>query len=407
MEKASVILTIISAAIQIAMQIVNLFNNDEAKQEEIENLQDRIDQLQWELDHAEIGRVQAQYGKAIDQISKSLSEARQELAAGAKGWEKWMLYFGKASDNQKLMQKTAEKLASAYGTMKYTADKAIGEDKYKKANEQLQNLAKQQILINEQIKTERSKKDVDDDQIKEWEEKIEELGQEALEVINDMIEDIIGDTSSGIAEELADALFDAFEEGEDAAKAWGDAVNDIVADVLRRMLVSKFLEEPLGQIFDKYKAKWFPDGDFAGIDSVIDSMTEFSQDLNGTFDGFNEMIQMLPTDIRELLTKKAESAQEATYGGFETMSEDTGQELNGRFSAIQLCFENTKEILVELAEVVSQNYRQNSKNTEILSELFDISVNMLEILYTISTHTAELEVMNQRLGKIEKNTRNL
>lgn len=407
MEKASVILTIITSAIQIAMQIVNLFNNDEAKQEEIEDLQGRIDQLQWELDHAEIGRVQAQYGKAIDQVSKSLREARQELTAGAKGWEKWTLYFGKASENQKLMQKTAEKLASAYGTMKYTADKAIGEDKYKKASEQLQNLAKQQILINEQIKTERSKKDVDDDQIKEWEEKIEELGQEALEVINDMIEDIIGDTSSGIAEKLADALFDAFEEGEDAAKAWGDAVNDIVADVLRRMLVSKFLEEPLGQIFDKYKAKWFPDGDFAGIDSVIDSMTEFSQDLNGTFDGFNKMIQMLPTDIRELLTKKAETAQEATYGGFETMSEDTGQELNGRFSAIQLCFENTKEILVELAEVISQNYRQNSKNTEILSELFDINVNMLEVLYTISTHTAELEEMNQRLGKIEKNTRNL
>ncbi len=38
-EKASVILTIISAALQIATQIVNLFNNDDKKQEEIEALQ--------------------------------------------------------------------------------------------------------------------------------------------------------------------------------------------------------------------------------------------------------------------------------------------------------------------------------------------------------------------------------
>lgn len=45
-EKASVILAVISATLQIATAIANLFNNDDDKQEEIERLQERIDQLQ-------------------------------------------------------------------------------------------------------------------------------------------------------------------------------------------------------------------------------------------------------------------------------------------------------------------------------------------------------------------------
>lgn len=59
-EKASVILAVISAALQIATTIANLFNDDEAKQEEIERLQERIDQLQWELDNADIMRLNSQ-----------------------------------------------------------------------------------------------------------------------------------------------------------------------------------------------------------------------------------------------------------------------------------------------------------------------------------------------------------
>lgn len=78
-EKASVILTIISAAMSIAMQIVNLFNNDDKKQEEIEALQDRIDQLQWELDNADIVRLQENSGKAVERVKRALSETYKEL----------------------------------------------------------------------------------------------------------------------------------------------------------------------------------------------------------------------------------------------------------------------------------------------------------------------------------------
>lgn len=367
MEKASVILTVISAALQIAMQIANLFNDDEKKQKEIEHLQDRIDQLQWELDHQEIGRVQQQYGTAISRLNQALMESRLELAAGQRGWQQLITQTSRASRNQELMQKTAEKLAQAYGTMSYTADKALGAEKYKNANEQLKNIAQQQILMQEQINAEASKKDSDNGAIQEWKNKIEELGQQAIELINEMVEDIIGDTSTGIAEELADAFIDAFQAGEDAAEAWGDKVNEIVADVLKRMLVSKFLEEPLGEIFNKYKAKWFANGQFQGLDSVINSMQGFANDLNAVGADFAAIWENLPDSVKNMFTVTDDAAREASQKGVATADQDSIDELNGRMTAVQnhtFSINETTKMLLSVTQAILRSVMNIESETD-------------------------------------------
>ncbi len=405
-EKASVILTVISAALQIAMQIANLFNNDAKKQEEIEHLQDRIDQLQWELDHQDIGRVQAQYGTAISRLNKALAESHAELAKGQTGWRRLVTLTSRASDNQQLMQKTAEKLADAYSAVAYSADKALGEGRFESASAQLKNIAQQQILLQEQINAEASKKKSDSSQIDEWKNKIEELGQQAIELINEMVEEIIGDTSTGIAEELMDAFIDAFQAGEDAAKAWGDKVNEIVGDILKRMLISKFLEEPLGEIFDKYKAKWFKDGNFVGIDAVISSMKDFSQDLNNVGKDFNEIWSALPQDIRESIKgASGMTEQSATAGTFETMSQDVGMEINGRAAAIQI----SNEIIKENTAIANQHLAAIASRTDEIrgsvDELRAFAIVAVDYLETIAANTSEMKQMNERLNKIEINTR--
>ena len=381
-EKASVILTIIGAALQIATQIASLFNDDEKKQEEIEYLQGRIDQLQWELDHQEIGRVQLQYGTAISQLNQALKQSRLELAKGQRGLQLINTLIGKASRNQELMQTTAEKLALAYGTMAYTADKALGAEKYKQANDQLKNLAQQQILMQEQINAEASKKDSDDGAIQEWKNKIEELGLQAIELINEMVEDIIGDTSTGIAEKLADAFIDAFQAGEDAAKAWHDKVNDIVADILKRMLVQKYLEEPLGEIFDKYKKRWFPNGQFAGLDAITGSMQDFAASLNEQIDVFQKAMDSLPDDIKTYFTGD-DSDREASHKGIATASQDSVDELNGRMTAVQ---GHTFSI---------------SENTKLLV------ANTQAILRSVMNIETETEGFGARLGRMEDNIKEM
>lgn len=373
-EKASVILTIISAALQIAMQIVNLFNNDEKKQEEIEALQNRIDQLQWELDNADIVRLQENSGRAIDRIRQTLSETKAELiqnklavndVAGA-----WRKLFSTVSNDQELLSKSAEKIADAYADIAYTADKALGAEKYESSRDQLENIAKQQLLIQQQINAENDKKDTDHGKIEKWERQIEELGQQAVAVINDMVEEFIGGSAADIASELGDAFFDAFQDGEDYAEAWGDKVKDIVGDVIKRMLVSKYLEEPLGEIFDKYKNKWFKDGRFMGLDAVIASMSGFANDLNAVGQDFAEIWEALPDSVKNMFDVTEEATREASEKGIATASQESVDELNGRATAIQghtySISENTK-LLVATANLILQSVLNIEDNTDGLS----------------------------------------
>ena len=382
-EKASVILTIISAALQIAMQIANLFNNDAQKQKEIEALQNRIDQLQWELDNADTLRWQREYGSAIVIVNKALGEARTAIAANSRGWGKLVAQTARASKNASVMADTVDRIAKAYANMSYTADKALGADKFSGAIDKLRNIAQQQVLINEQIELEASKKDKDSSKIADWKQKIEELGQDALDIINEMVEDIIGDTSSGIAEELANAFFDAFEAGEDAAKAWGDKVNEIVADVLKRMMIAKFLEEPLGKVFDKYKSKWFKDGEFMGIDNVVKSMQSFGDDLNNVGTNWIAIWNALPDTLKETMKNASQSAREGASEGIAQASQDSVDELNGRATAIQ-----------------SHTY-SISENTKLLLN------NTNAILQSVMHIESETDGMGARLARIETQTKTM
>lgn len=372
-ETASVILTVISAALQIAMQIVNLFNNDEEKQKEIEALQDRIDQLQWELDNADAVRLQQNSFKAMDMLRQVTAEVRLEMVrlqlSVGNTWGAFRAMFKSISSDNEMLQKSAKKVAEAYANISYTADKALGSAKYDDAKNQLQNIAQQQLLIQDQIRAEESKKKTDHGKIAEWEQQIQELGEQAVTIINEMVEDIIGGTSTEIANELADAFFDAFEAGEDAAEAWGEKVNEIVADVLKRMLVSKFLEEPLGEIFDKYKSKWFNNGQFAGLDAVINSMQGFASDLNAVGADFAAIWDSLPDSVKNMFTVTADATREASQEGIATASQESVDELNGRATAIQghtySISENTK-LLVANSAAILESVLNIEKHTEAI-----------------------------------------
>lgn len=390
-EKASVILAVISAALQVATAIANLFNNDEAKQKEIEKLQGRIDQLQWELDHAEIIRLQENSGKAIDRVRQTLSETYNELLRNKialNDWTGvWTLLFGKVRNNTELLTKTANKLATAYGNIAYTADKALGGKKYDNAREQLKNIAEQQILIQEQIRQEEDKKKTDHNKIQDWEQQIEELGQQAIEIINEMVEDIIGGSSSDIAEQLSDAFFEAFQNGENYAEAWGEKVNEIVADVLKRMLVQKYLEEPLGEIFDKYKAKWFKDGQFVGLQAVIDSMSGFAADLNAVGEYFRDIWESLPDSVKNMFTV-TDATREASQKGIATASQESVDELNGRATAIQghtySISENTKLLLASV-NLILQSVLNIERHTETMAEqVSDMRLSVKEVKDTVN-----------------------
>ena len=337
-EKASVILAVISAALQVATAIANLFNDDDSKQEEIENLQRRIDQLQWELDNADTVRLQNNVGDAVQKLRDIYAETTQEVLrlhlTSQQYGNSWTRMIARMRYDSEVYEKSIEKIADAYAKVAYTADKALGGKRYDESRKQLENLAEQQILIQKQINEEQSKKKTDHGKIEEWQRQIQEIAQEMASIINEMLEDIIGYTAADLASELGDAFFEAAKQGEDAMEAWRKKVNDIVADVLQRMLVQKYLEERIGGIFDRYKKEWFGnDGSFKGIDAVIGSMNGFAGELNQVGEEFNAIYQGLSDSLKNYFTGDAE--REGMSKGIATASQDSVDENNARLTTIQ------------------------------------------------------------------------
>lgn len=335
-EKASVILTVISAALQIATAIANLFNDDDSKQKEIERLQERIDQLQWELDNADTVRLQNDTADAVKKLSECYRAAYDEvlrLNGVTRQTNIWVRNLTAATHSGEIYAKTIEKIADYWAQVDYTAGKALGSKKYEDSRDQLKNLAEQQILIQRQINEEQSKKKTDDSKIQDYKNKIAEIDTEMSEIINSILEDIIGHSAEDLAKTLGDAFFDAVSQGEDAMKAWAKTTNELVADILKRMMITEYLEPEIGRIFNEYKRKWFDNGKFKGIDAVINSADDLANDINEVGENFSSTWEGLSGSLGKWFQEDKD--REGTSKGIATASQDSVDENNARLTTIQ------------------------------------------------------------------------
>lgn len=376
-EKASVILAVISAALQVATAIAKLFNNDDAKDKQIEALQSRIDRLRWELDNQDVVHFQKEYKDIVLQTKEALAEAAEralqfgdtykKMAAEARAGARWK---AEAILNTEAEKHAVETLADAWVDVDYNITRALGEARYDNAREKVENLAKQAILLQEQIDAEKDKKNPDDSKIQEYEQQIQETGLDAANVMHDMIDDIIGITAEDLASQLGDAFIEAASQGENAMEAWHKKVNDIVADVMKRMLIQKFIEEPIGKLFTDMQKKWFDgEGNFNGIQSVIDSSQEFSDELNKIGSDFQQTWENLPDNVKQLF---GTDSVESTRKGIATASQDSVDELNGRFAAIQM---STLVISEHMESISSMNDMIRQDVSSILRAVLNIEGN--------------------------------
>ncbi len=335
-EKASVILAVISAALQIATAIASLFNDDDKKQEEIERLQRRIDQLQWELDNSDAVMMQERSFNAIQKIREVYEQAKKEVFAYyevTNSW--WGRYVTSVVKQNEIMAKSVEILADAYSNLDYTIDKALGSQKYDSARDDIKNLAEQNLLIQKQIEEERSKKKTDHDQIAAWEQQMQENAVKMAEIVNSMVEDIFGGTAVEISDQLTSAMLEAFGKGEDAAEAWGEKVKDIVKGIVKNMLLTSLVEERIGDVFNTYKKKWFVDGVFQGVDAVLDSMSALASDLNQVGEQTIALFENLPDELKNYFIGTVDDGRDAVAKGIATASQDSVDENNARLTTIQ------------------------------------------------------------------------
>lgn len=332
-EKGTVILTIISTAIQLATKIASLFNKDKQHEGNIKALSNDIADLQWRLDHLGWDNLEESAGRPLERINDWLAEARLKALAAAAATGDYTKAWQTMYDITIGTEEAGRNLADAYMRADYMAGQLLGSDRYTEARKQLDMMGQQVVKIGQQAEEERKKKKPDQSKLDEYERQQKELIQKMAERIDGMLNDLLGGNAIQLADKLGNALFDAFSKGEDAAKAFGGAVNDIINNMVKKLLIQQFLEKPIAEAINKLKKAATKDGVLdmdaliASIGTLFDDFQKIGADAGKLQEAYDKIMQTIGADMGDMLSGQRK--------GIATASQDSINELNGRATAIQ------------------------------------------------------------------------
>lgn len=267
------------------------------------------------------------------------------------------------------------RLEKAYQDLERAVDKALGNARYDSQKQLIDNLKKQREEYEAMIRAESGKKKADEGKLDEYRDALEDSQRQIEDIVNGIREEILGMSTESAANELGNALIDAFAAGENAAEAWGKKVDDIVGNVIRKMLIQKLVEEPVGNIINKYMAKWVDkDGNFLGFDAIMNSAAAMGNELSGLGAGLSEALNMLPDEIKKYFTGANDTSP--LTGALKGMSEDTASLMSGYINAIRINqIEGLSVMRNQLLALhqISSNTSHNVNLPEILSVLKTIA----------------------------------
>lgn len=332
-ERGTVLLTVISGALQLATKIASLFNKDKQHEGNIKALGNEIADIQWRLDHWGWDNLEESAGRPLERINDWLAEARLKALAAAAATGDYTKAWQTMYDITIGTEEAGRNLADAYMRADYMAGKLLGSDRYTEARKQLDMMGQQVVKIGQQAEEERKKKKPDQSKLDEYERQQKELIQKMAERIDNMLNDLLGGNAIQLADKLGNALFDAFSKGEDAAKAFGGAVNDIINNMVKKLLIQQFLEKPIAEAINKLKKAATKDGVLdmdaliGSIGTLFDDFQKIGADASKLQEAYDKIMQTIGSDVGDMLSGQRK--------GIATASQDSVDELNGRATAIQ------------------------------------------------------------------------
>lgn len=365
-ERGTVILAIISAALQIATKIASLFDKDKRHESNIKELDNRIADIQWRLDHWGWDTLEESAGKPLERINEWLREAQLKTLAAAAATDDYAKEWQTLSDITAGTEEVGRKLAGAYMQADYMAGKLLGSDRYSEARKQLDLMGKQVALIAKKREEEQAKKKPDPRELDKHDREMKELTAKMAGYIDNMLNDLLGGDAIQLADKLGNALFDAFSKGEDAARAFDGAVNDIINNMVKKLLIQQFLEKPIKEAINKLKQAATKDGELS-IDEMLANVGLVSDELHkvgesaGQIQGiYEKLIKAIGMNLDDTLTGQRK--------GIAAASQDSIDELNGRATAIQTHTAMIAQGTARLTSLAQSTFDQLVEVTRMVKE---------------------------------------
>lgn len=392
-EKASVILSIVGAALQVATKIVSLFKQEssyekyEEAKEVYESYIDILDQIiekQLELADSLAGEnAQAAYDKAIELYKKQADSARvlgaqyyksRESGEKSKGYQD---FYGMSAAGW-------QQAASALGISAQELAMMMSKNMTNLFNlpvEQLEKLMSEAPLFISQL----------DSEAQEYIKQIIEAENNIKSTAEREMENATGISFESFSDDILESLYDVEKGAEDIA--------DDIADYMRKALIKAMYVKQ----YEPEMRKWYEMWAEATKDGEIDPEEQTA--LDNLKNSIIQGAEAGAAAINAQFGTGSTTEQKSTAGGFETMSQDAATELNGRFTALQIAGEVSKEQLVLLNMVTNSLLQINQAGfNNTLIQMVQIN-SYLEDIYTLQRNM--FGQLSEKLSSIDRNTKKL
>ena len=356
LEKASVILMIISTAVQLAMKIAEIASQFTKSAQ----LQNSID------DHL----------AKVDELQKRQQLIESQYAT-SQGSEYYKGLVKSGNEYKEIIEETKAALADAEALYNHNlATYGADSDKTKDAKAQLEDIQQQdQDNVNAEIEHWRS-----------------------------LMEEISGTSLDSFAENLADALIEGFAQGKEGIDdVWGDTMDDLLRTMMRNQLAIA-LKDQFKDAFTSLENATKEDGVLSDAE-----MQEFMNNLEAGKETAEQIAGAYYDAMSEaglLNDADAEGSE-----GFGQMTQDQADTLTARFTAIQIEMSNVAAATQAMAGVVSlvtEDVKVGIAGIQSLLYNSNIALQMaqdqLDQMQIIADNTAMLAETNTRLKAIEQNT---
>lgn len=179
--------------------------------------------------------------------------------------------------------------------------------------------------------------------------------EEAYNQLNDYFTDIFGELGNS----MSDALVDAFSNGTDAAQAFTDSVSDMLETLAKQMVYSvtlaPLMEKAQSQMMEVMQDTGLSDEQkFNKWTEVLNNLVDDAVNQQGVANRLLEEYQQAAKDKGfDIFGSDSSTSQSSTKKGFATASQDSIDELNGRVTAGQIAWEETKNQAIEQTALLS------------------------------------------------------
>ena len=355
----------------------------------VEGINVAMDGLNSAMQGAEAGAIFGPIGSAAGAAIGLVSSLSSSIAK---------IHDAKNEKRIQKLQDQVDTLDRSYEKLDKSIEAAYGKSASSLIEDQNKLLEQQKVLIQNQIKEEQDKKNTDSDRIKEWENQIDEINNLISDNKEKAIDVIFGEDLKSAIDNFAEAYADAWASGENRAKSAKDVVKQMMQQMVKESIKaaiksSNKMEEirtKLQQFYaDNVLSQWEQD--------YINNMAEqLQQEIDAQF-GWAD----------SLMGESSTTEQKSTAEGFETMSQDTATELNGRFTALQLSGEEIKNQMISAVISLNSLLSVSTNSNSILNNILNQHVITNSYLEDIAKYTKLLIDIKSDIAQVNRNTKDL